>query len=44
MSIMFVLGAGASVDSGLPVYRGFGGMYTDESEIYKAMSSRESYD
>jgi NAD-dependent deacetylase len=30
-SVFFILGAGASIDSGLPTYRGPGGIYNDEN-------------
>ncbi|MEX0616948.1 MAG: NAD-dependent deacylase [Candidatus Woykebacteria bacterium] len=44
-SILFITGAGLSADSGLPTYRGIGGLYekkvTDEKiPIYEALSGR----
>ncbi|HLD40561.1 MAG TPA: Sir2 family NAD-dependent protein deacetylase, partial [Candidatus Omnitrophota bacterium] len=30
-SILFITGAGISADSGLPTYRGIGGLYNDKS-------------
>lgn len=41
MEIIFILGSGASVDSGLPTYRGIGGIYKDNS--YEHFLSYENF-
>lgn len=39
---VFILGAGASVDSGLPTYRGIGGIYNDNPEYKSKLSAFSS--
>jgi NAD-dependent deacetylase len=41
-SALFILGAGASVDSGLPTYRGCGSIYGDDNESYANILTRQN--
>lgn len=43
-SVFFILGAGASVDSGLPTYRGKNGLYNDNSVNYEQILSIENFE
>ena len=39
-SSLFILGAGASVDSGLPTYRGINGLYNNSFDYYEQMLTK----
>ncbi|NJA89698.1 NAD-dependent deacylase [Rhodocyclus tenuis] len=41
-NILFITGAGISADSGLPTYRGFGGLYNDEVTTDEGLSIEEA--
>lgn len=40
--VLFITGAGLSADSGLPTYRGVGGLYEDDDEVEEGMSIEEA--
>ncbi|MEL6185304.1 MAG: NAD-dependent protein deacylase, partial [Myxococcota bacterium] len=40
--VLFVTGAGLSADSGLPTYRGVGGLYEDEDATEEGMAIEEA--
>ena len=40
--VLFITGAGISADSGLPTYRGVGGLYDDDTETEDGLSIEEA--
>jgi NAD-dependent deacetylase len=41
-SVLFITGAGISADSGLPTYRGFGGLYADDASTEEGISIEDA--
>lgn len=41
-SVLFITGAGISADSGLPTYRGFGGLYADDAPTDEGLSIEDA--